>query len=80
MNYENPAKLERATKWAKANGKENDAEAIKAHYIALGGKVSGEEAPEEMIIEGKGEILPTGEIKSEVTKVEKIVRRRRGQK
>ena len=75
MNYENPAKLERATKWAKANGKENDAEAIKAQYLALGGKVSGEEAPKEST---KSNFEIVGEVKEKP--VEKIVRRRRGQK
>ena len=75
MNYENPAKLERATKWAIANGKGDDAEAIKAQYLALGGKMSGEEershaGPINEVVAEKAE---------EVKPVEKIVRRRRGQ-
>jgi hypothetical protein len=71
MNYLNPAKLERAIQWAKANGKENDAEAIKAMYIALGGAVSGEEAP---VV--KPEEKPEVKAKS----VEKIVKRKRSSK
>lgn len=75
MNYENPAKLERATKWAKANGKENDAEAIRAQYIALGGAISGLEEEIDTI---KTPISTPKAVEGKP--VEKIVRRRRGQK
>lgn len=41
MNYENKSKLERAKKWAKEQGKENDEETINARYLVLGGLITG---------------------------------------
>lgn len=41
MNYDNKSKLERAKKWAKEQGKENDEETIKARYLVLGGLITG---------------------------------------
>lgn len=40
MEYVNQSKYKRAQVWAKANGKEDDAEAIHDRYVSLGGLVN----------------------------------------
>lgn len=73
MNYLNAFKLQRATAWAKANGKENDDEAIKAKYLELGGAIEGEVTEEKK----PEEVKPEPAIEKPV---ERVVRRRRSAK